>query len=141
MGTNVANLKPFTEKIMKALAKKENTSEDVAVQQERVYVAPDVNIFELEHGYVLEADMPGVNKEHLEVTMDNNCLTLVGQRTDEELPGSALYHESRPVTYRRVFEVDPMIDTNKIRAQINQGVLTVELPKTEAVKPRKIAVD
>jgi len=126
---------------MNAVAKKENNQIETVSSPERIYVAPEVNIFELEQGYVLEADMPGVTKDHLEVTLENNSLTLIGERTDEALPGTVVYHESRPVTYRRVFEVDPMIDTTKIRAQINQGVLTLELPKADAVKPRKIAVE
>jgi len=126
---------------MNAVAKKENNQVETGSAPERIYVAPEVNIFELEQGYVLEADMPGVTKDHLEVTLENNSLTLIGERTDDALPGTAVYQESRPVTYRRVFEVDPMIDTTKIRAQINQGVLTLELPKADAVKPRKIAVE
>jgi len=126
---------------MNAVAKKENNKVETVSAPERTYVAPEVNIFELEQGYVLEADMPGVTKDHLEVTLENNSLTLIGERTDEALPGTVVYHESRPVTYRRVFEVDPMIDTTKIRAQINQGVLTLELPKADTVKPRKIAVE
>jgi len=126
---------------MNAVAKKENNQVETGSAPERIYVAPEVNIFELEQGYVLEADMPGVTKDHLEVTLENNSLTLIGERTDEALPGTMVYNESRPVTYRRVFEVDPMIDTTKIRAQINQGVLTLELPKADAVKPRKIAVE
>jgi len=128
-------------KHMNAMAKKETNSVEPVSAKERTYLAPDVNIFELEQGYVLEADMPGVNKDHLEVTLEKNSLTLIGERTDEAPPGTAVYQESKPVTYRRVFEVDPMIDTAQIRAQINQGVLTLELPKAEVVKPRKIAVE
>jgi len=126
---------------MNEMAKKETSPVETVSAKERTYLAPDVNIFELEHGYVLEADMPGVNKNHLEVTLENNSLTLIGQRIDEAPPGTAIYQESKRVTYRRVFEVDPMIDTTKIRAQISQGVLTLELPKADAVKPRKIAVE
>jgi len=107
----------------------------------RPYASPDVNIFETENGYTLEAEMPGVTKENLEVTLEGNCLTLVGRRTDAALSGAVLYRESRPADFRRVFELDPVIDAQQIRAQMHQGVLTLELPKAEAVKPRKIAVD
>jgi len=99
-----------------------------------------VNIFETENGYVLEAEMPGVNKDGLEVTLEANSLTLLGHRTDETPQGTLLYRESKPADFRRVFELDPAIDPAKIRAQMAQGVLTLELPKAEAVKPRKIAV-
>ena len=52
-----------------------------------------------------------------------------------------LHRESRGSDFRRVFEIDPSIDATKISAKIDQGVLTPHLPKTEAVKPRKIVVN
>jgi len=52
-----------------------------------------------------------------------------------------VYRESRPADYRRTFELDPAIDTGKINAKVEQGVLTLQLPKVEKVKPRKIAAD
>jgi HSP20 family protein len=104
-------------------------------------VSPVVNIVETKDGYVLEAEMPGVNKAGLEITLENNELTIVGHRHTEPLNGEALYHESHNVDYRRVFELDPAIDTAKISAQMEQGVLTLTLPKSERVKPRKITVD
>jgi len=107
----------------------------------RFYISPDVNIYETENSYTLEAEMPGVTREHLEVTLENNTLTLVGHRTDDNPRGTVLYRESRPADFRRVFELDPAVDSQKIRAQMNQGLLILELPKTEAVKPRRIAVD
>jgi len=105
------------------------------------YVSPDVNIFETANSYTLEAEMPGVTKENLHVTLEGNCLTLVGHRTDETPGGTLLLRESRPADFRRVFELDPAIDTKGIRAQMQQGVLTLELPKAEAVKPRRISVE
>jgi HSP20 family protein len=104
------------------------------------YVAPEVNIFEGKDGYVLEAEMPGVNKDGLEITLEGNEITIVGRRQAETLKAEVLYRESRPVDYRRVFELDPAIDTTKISAKMDQGVLTLTLPKTEKVKPRKIAI-
>jgi len=109
--------------------------------ESRPFISPDVNIYETEHSYTLEAEMPGVTREHLEVTLDGNSLTLIGRRSDRPPTGTVLYRESRPADFRRIFELDPAIDTQKIRAQINQGLLVLELPKTEAVKPRRILVD
>jgi len=126
---------------MNAIAQKEKSSTPASVQTDKTYLAPDVNIFENEQGYVLEAEMPGVNKDGLEVTLEANSLTLVGRRADEAPKAHLLYRESRPADYRRVFELDPAIDTAKIRAQMNQGLLTLELPKAEAVKPRQIKVE
>ena len=105
------------------------------------YVTPEVNIFETKDGYVLEAEMPGVGKDGLEITLEDNQLTLVGHRQNETFPGEPLFRERRLVDYRRVFELDPAIDTAKISAKIDQGVLILTLPKSEKVKPRKIKVD
>jgi len=104
------------------------------------YLTPLANILESKDGYVLEAEMPGVNKEGLEITVENGELTIVGHRAAVETRGREMYRESRAFDYRRSFELDPSIDTAKITAKIDQGVLTLHLPKAESVKPRKIAV-
>lgn len=105
------------------------------------FVAPDVNIFETQEGYVLEAEMPGVNKDGLEVTVAGNEITIVGRRTSEPAIGEALFRERTAADFRRVFELDPAINTAKINAKMNQGVLTLTLPKSEEVKPRRITVN
>ena len=102
---------------------------------------PPVNIREEHDAYVMELEMPGVCKDGLEITVENNELTLIGRRTDPEVEGEMVYRESRRRDYRRSFEIDPSIDTNKISAKIDQGVLTLTLPKAESVKPRKISVE
>jgi len=107
---------------------------------ERPWAAPDVNIYETAEGYVLQAEMPGVAKDGLEITLENNTLTFVGRRKNGLEPGHVLYRESRAPNYRRLFELDPAVDTNKISAEVNQGMVTLTLPKTEQVKPRKIEV-
>ncbi len=104
------------------------------------YLTPPANIFETKDGYVLEAEMPGVNKEGLEVTVENNQLTLVGKRSLAPVPAELVYRESRDLDYKRVFDLDPSIDTGKISAKIENGVVTLALPKAESVKPRKIAI-
>jgi len=121
----------------------ENGQRTAGAQQNRQaeYVAPEVNIFETKDGYVVEAEMPGVNKEGLEITMEGNELTIVGHRNSEQVNGQPLFRERRLADYRRAFELDPAIDTAKVAAKIDQGVLTVTLPKSEKVKPRKITVD
>jgi len=105
------------------------------------YVAPEVDIFETKDGYVLEAEMPGVNKEGLEITLENNELTIVGHRREQPLAGESLFRECSMADYRRVFELDPAIDTAKVAARMEQGILVLTLPKSERVKPRKITVD
>ena len=105
------------------------------------FIAPNVNIFETQEGYVLQAEMPGVSKEGLEITLEGTEITITGRRSPETVAGEPLFRERNTADYRRVFELDPAIDTGKVSAKISQGVLTVTLPKSEQVKPRKITVD
>ena len=108
--------------------------------EEQRYLSPRVNIYESKEGYLLEAEMPGVSKDGLEVLLEGNELTIVGRR-ETDLDGAELvYRESSPRAFRRTFALDPSIDAANINATIEQGVLTVTLPKAETVKPRKIAV-
>ena len=104
------------------------------------YLAPLANILETKDAYLLEAEMPGVTKEGLEVSVENGELTIVGHRAKAAPLGQAVYRESRGFDFRRAFEIDPSIDAARITAKLDQGVLTLTLPKAESVKPRKIAV-
>lgn len=104
------------------------------------YITPEVNIHEAQDEYLLEADMPGVSKEGLEVLLESNELTLIGHRQATAPVEGILFRESDPCDYRRVFELAPTIDASKITAKMDQGVLTLHLPKAEKVKPRKIEV-
>jgi len=123
---------------MKATLQKDSRS----TGQTKSYVTPEVNILENKDGYVLEAEMPGVNKDGLEITLEGTELTIVGRRRDEQpIPGTALFQESTNADYRRVFELDPAIDTSKVSARMDQGILTLTLPKSERVKPRRISVE
>ena len=124
---------------MKAVAQRDARTTHAERPQE--FVSPGVNIFETGDGYVLEAEMPGVNKQGLEITLERNEITITGHRQVEPLNGEMLFRESRQAGYRRVFELDPAIDTSKVSARMDQGVLTLTLPKSERVRPRKITVD
>jgi len=128
---------------MNVVTKEQNAPAEVAAQSQRQvrYVTPLADVDSTDEGYTIRAEMPGVNKSSLEITVDNGELTLVGHRQIEAEPGESVYREIRPVDYRRVYELDPTIDTTKISARIEDGVLTVTLPKAESVKPRKITVE
>lgn len=112
--------------------------------EEPKYVVPKVDIFETGDEYLLQADMPGVGKDAIQISLDSNELTILGHRTVGREKAAAsctyLHRESVPVNFRRVFVLDPTIDTNRITAEMDQGVLTVHLPKAEKVKPRLIPV-
>jgi len=105
------------------------------------YASPGVNIFETADGYVVEAEMPGVNKDGLDISLEGNELTILGRRAPLDLKADAVYCESYRADYRRVFQIDPLIDSAKISAKINQGVVTIHLPKSDRVKPRKVVVN
>ena len=120
-------------------ALKQTEAQRAVARPEPDYVAPDVDIQETKDEYILQADMPGVGKQGLEVLLEGNELTLVGHR-QRQPAGDVLHRESSDYDYRRTFVLDPMVDTSKIRCTIDHGLLRVQLPKAEKVKPRKIAV-
>src|SRR6266446_6035804 len=103
-------------------------------------VTAAASVIEDNDAYLLNVEMPGANKEGLEISVENNELRIVGRRSLPEINGTLVHRESRSENFRRVFELDPSIDTSKISAHIEQGILTLRLPKAEQVKPRKITV-
>jgi HSP20 family protein len=111
----------------------------VTCAQREEYILPAVNIHQDAEGYTLEVEMPGVPKSGVEVTFEEGKLALVGRRERSAEEGYT-YRESSDADYRRVFDLDPTIDTARIEATIEQGLLTVRLPRAEAAKPRRIAV-
>jgi HSP20 family protein len=117
---------------------RENRDGDRA--QTEQFVAPSASVTEAAEGYTLQIEMPGVNKKGLEVLVENNELTIVGRRSLPTVEGTLIHHESRPGNYQRTFELDPSINADKISAKIDQGLVTLTLPKAEHVKPRRIAV-
>ena len=108
----------------------------------RGYVRPRADITETTHGFVVQVEMPGVSRQGLEITFEHGELTLTGHRNQKATAvGSELLHrESRPSDFRRTFELDQSIDAAGIAATLDQGLLTLTLPKAEAAKPRRIEV-
>lgn len=119
---------------------RENNGRAANRRESERFVTPPASIRETPDAYTLELEMPGVNKEGLEISIEKNELSIVGRRSAPALPGTLLHRESRPHNYRRSFEIDPSIESGKIAARMHQGVVTLTLPKAEKVKPRKIAV-
>ena len=109
--------------------------------EQTAYVAPHVDVEATDSGYVLYAEMPGVNREGIEVTVDDGNLVIAGHRQALAVGGDPLHRETRRLNFRRVYELDPSIDANRISARIEQGILTVTLSKAENQKPRRIALD
>jgi HSP20 family protein len=130
-------------KTMTKIDKHTNAPASEMAQQQtspRRFTSPRVNITETKDGYLLEAEMPGVSKDRLEISLEGNELTLIGRRAPEPQNLDLLYRESSNADYRRMFVLDPTIDTSRIEAKVDTGVLHLHLPKAEQVKPRKITV-
>ena len=104
------------------------------------FVAPRARIVETEHTFVVTAEMPGVGRDGVEVSIEDDKLVVVGRRGVSETRGRTIYRESRPANYRRVFDLEGLVDGDKVGARIDNGILRVELQKTESLKPRKIEV-
>jgi HSP20 family molecular chaperone IbpA len=104
-------------------------------------VRPVFEVRETDEAYGLTVHLPGVAKEGLEITAESGVLRVAGRKGWKQPEGwTALYVESADAPYELVLEHDNAIDADKIHAELRDGVLRVSLPKSEAVKPRKISV-
>ena len=104
-------------------------------------VRPAYKVQETAEGYQLTAYLPGVSKKDLTITDEDGVLTLRGERSwQPPAEWSSLYRESSNAAYGLTLQHDEVIDADKITAELVDGVLRLTLPKTEASKPRKIAV-
>jgi HSP20 family molecular chaperone IbpA len=104
-------------------------------------VQPAYEVKETADAYGLTVYLPGVTKEGLELTAEEGTFIVRGKRAWKQPEGwTALYRESADVPFELLLTHDNTIDAEKIHAELKDGVLRVSLPKTEAVKPRKIAV-
>lgn len=107
---------------------------------DRVY-RPNVDILESAHELTLRVDLPGAAADGIEVDFEKGLLTIVGKvRTRQKDPMDYLMREYGVGNFHRAFEVSEAIDASKISADFTLGVLTLHLPKVEAIKPRRIKV-
>jgi HSP20 family molecular chaperone IbpA len=133
----------MAEQETKEIATKEK--QQLSKQQEQTrpgrYFVPNVNIYEFDDSLKLWADMPGVREKDIRITLKNGVLTIVGQvATDMYMGLQPMYTEYNVGNYYREFVMNEHIDESQIRATLRNGVLELELPKTEKAKPRQIEV-
>lgn len=100
---------------------------------------PAVDIFEINDGLVVVADLPGVDKENASVRVDDGLLTIEG-KTAASTHGEPLFSEYSPLNFYRQFRLGEEVDQDKIKADMKYGVLTIQLPKAESAKPKRIEV-
>jgi len=104
-------------------------------------LTPPVDIVEDATGITLTADLPGVEREELEIGVDGRTLTLEAPlRLGEANSLVSVYAEVRANRYRRSFELSSELDTTTIDAAFKDGVLTLRLPKLERARPRRVDV-
>ncbi len=102
---------------------------------------PRFDVWEGEDELVLYGELPGVAVEQLEITFANRTLTIEGKVADELVERDIFSRQYGIGDFRRVFRIGEAIDTSKIEATMEAGVLTLRLPKSENSKPRRISVD
>jgi len=102
---------------------------------------PPVNIFEDSEGITLEADMPGVSKDRLQIQVDNDSLLIEGDVQFTMREGmEALYADVNATRFSRTFALSRELETEGIDASLRDGVLVLRIPKRAEVRPRKIEV-
>jgi HSP20 family protein len=108
---------------------------------ERPIIVPPVDIYETDNEYVIKTEMPGVTKEHIDVTLNNRELEITG-KINGTMPDTKnlKYSEFRLYDFHRKFKVGDYIDSGKLTAKLENGILTLNLPKSEKVKPNKIDI-
>mgnify|MGYP003572477373 FL=1 len=115
----------------------ENSPERVS---RRRTVSPPVDIYENQDEVLVVTDVPGTSNEGLNIHFDKDQLFIEASAGLLNEENSPLFREFASVDYRRVFELAPGIDVEKINAELKQGVLTIHLPKSAATKPRRIQI-
>jgi HSP20 family molecular chaperone IbpA len=124
----------------KDLQKTQNTTATERIRNVKTFV-PRVDIYETKEALFLIADMPGVDDKTVDVELEKNILTISGRVEDGKLKDHTLvFSEYEVGDYERSFTLSDEIDREKIKATVKQGVLRLELPKAEKVKPKKIAI-
>lgn len=104
--------------------------------------SPAVDISENENALLVSADIPGVKMEDIEIKLEHGTLTLSGSREFKKQEEKGGYHriERSYGTFQRAFSLPDTVDTDKVEAAFDNGVLTITLPKKEVAKPRTIKV-
>lgn len=124
-----------------ATRERETAADPAKARDEELALIPAVDIFEDAHGITVQAEMPGVSKERLNVQADRNSLLIEGDAAIDMPQGmEALYADVQATKYRRSFVLSGELATEQIEANLKDGVLTVRIPKRAEVRPRKIEV-
>ena len=105
--------------------------------------APAVDIYETEHELVVKADLPDIKPEELDIRVENNILTIRGERKFEKKVNESNYLrvERAYGSFSRSFSLANTVNSDAIKAEYKDGVLTLTIPKREEAKPKQIKVN
>lgn len=116
-------------------------AEQVARREDEPTLVPAVDIFEDANGITVQAEMPGVSKDRLNIQADRNALVIEGDVVFDMPEGmEALYADVHATKYRRSFALSSELEPDRIEASLAEGVLTLRIPKRAEFQPRKIEV-
>lgn len=106
------------------------------------FLTPVVDITEGDNEYTVKAELPGVSKEDVRITMQDNILTIRGEKKEEKETKESNYHRTERSygSFQRSFTLPTHVKSDKIEASHKDGVLTITLPKAEEAKPKQIEV-
>lgn len=104
---------------------------------------PSTDISETEDSFEVRAELPGVSKDDVQISVKDNLLTIKGEKRKEEVDDTNNYKriERRYGTFERNFTLPPKVDADNINASFKDGVLTLSIPKPEEVKPKEIPIN
>jgi HSP20 family protein len=108
----------------------------------RARIFPLLNVREVDHSYVVTAEIPGMKTDDLDIKVEGNTLAIKGERKPENVDESLSFHrrERATGTFQRSLTLPNRIDSEKVTANYNNGALTITLPIEEAARPRQIQV-
>jgi len=103
---------------------------------------PAVDLYEKNDHFVIKAELPGVDKKDIAIDLKDRVLTLSGERSHEnEVKEENYYRRERSYgKFQRVFTLPADVDSDKIKAEFNDGLLQIEVPKPEEQKPKKVTI-
>jgi len=104
---------------------------------------PAVDVRETGPSFIFTAELPGLGKDDIEITLEENLLTLSGERQLDEKDEGETYHRIERIygKFSRSFSLPSQVDNTKIAATFKDGLLTIEVPKSEQAQPRKIEIE
>lgn len=107
------------------------------------WFAPEVDVTEEEKQYLVKADLPGMRKEDIEVSVTNNILTIKGEKKEETEKKEKNFYsrERRFGGFQRSIQLPLEVDRDQVKASYKDGVLELVIPKAESAKPKQIKVD